>query len=185
MSEARKTALVVVANGSESLETVTLINVLRRAEVNVTVAAVGEALTVTGTRDILLLATVRHADVAHQHFDLIALPGGETGARTLGAHTPLIQQLREQRLAHRWTAALCAAPALVLAPHGLLDGKQATGYPAFRDALLHYVDRPVVVDGHTITGQGPASAMAFALACVEKLVGEPRQRQVAQALLAA
>ena len=184
MHEPRKTALVVIANGSESLEADTLINVLRRADVQVTVAAVGDALSITATRDILLLATVRHADVAHQHFDLIALPGGEQGAKTLAAHAPLIQQLNEQRKAHRWTAALCAAPALVLAAHGLLDGKQATGYPTFRDALLHYVDRPVVIDGHTITGQGPASAMAFALACVEKLSGENSRREVAEALLA-
>jgi len=184
MHEAKKTALVVVANGSESLETVTIINVLRRAQIEVTVAAVGDALTIAATRDILLLATVRHADVLQHHYDLIALPGGEVGARTLGANAALIQQLREQRLAHRWTAALCAAPALVLAAHGLLDGKQATGYPAFREALLHYVDLPVVVDGHTITGQGPASAMAFALMCVEKLVGEARRRDVSEALLA-
>lgn len=184
MHEPRKTALIVIANGSESLETVTLINLLRRAHVEVTVAAVGDALTVTASRDILLLATVRHADVAHQHFDLIVLPGGEAGAKTLAAHTPLIQQLREQRLAHRWTAAICAAPALVLAAHGLLDGKQATGYPAFREALLHYVDLPVVVDGHTITGQGPASAISFALTCIEKLLGEPHRREVATALLA-
>ncbi len=184
MHEAKKTALVVIANGSESLETVTIINVLRRANVEVTVAAVGDALTVTGSRDILLLATVRHADVTHHQFDLVVLPGGEMGAKALAAHAPLIQQLREQRLAHRWTAAICAAPALVLAAHGLLDGKQATGHPAFRDALLHYVDMPVVIDGHTITGQGPASAIAFALACVEKLVGEARRREVAEALLA-
>lgn len=183
MHEAKKTALVVIANGSESLEAVTIINVLRRAQVEVTVAAVGEALTVTGTRDILLLATVRHADVAQQHFDLIVLPGGEGGAKALAAHAPLITQLGEQRRAHRWTAAICAAPALILAAHGLLDGKQATGYPALRDALLHYVDLPVVVDGHTITGQGPASAIAFTLACVEKLMGEACRREVAAALL--
>lgn len=184
MSEAKRTALVVIANGSESLETVTVINVLRRAEVQVIVAAVGEALSVAATRDILLLATVRHADIAHQHFDLIVLPGGEAGAKALAQHTPLIQQLKEQRLAHRWTAAICAAPALVLAAHGLLDGKQATCYPKFRETLLHFVDLPVVIDGHTITGQGPAHAIAFALACVEKLAGEPRRRQVAEALLA-
>lgn len=185
MPEAEKTALIVIANGSESLETVTLINVLRRANIKVTVAAVGDALAVTGTRDILLMATVRHADVASHHFDLIVLPGGDVGAKTLAAHAPLIQQLRDQRLAHRWTAAICASPALVLAAHGLLDGKQATGYPALRDALLHYVDLPVVVDGHTITGQGPASSIAFALTCVEKLAGEPRRREVAEALLTA
>lgn len=180
-----KTALVVIAPGSESLETVTIVNILRRAQIAVTIAAVGDALTVKGSRDILLVATVRHADTLASTYDLIVLPGGEAGAATLAAHAPLISQLRQQRLAHRWTAALCAAPALVLAAHGLLDGKQATGYPSLREALLHYVDLPVVVDGHTITGQGPASAMAFALACVEKLVGEPRRREVAQALLAA
>jgi 4-methyl-5(b-hydroxyethyl)-thiazole monophosphate biosynthesis len=185
MSAPRKTALVVVADGSESLEAVTLINVLRRANVDVTVAAVGDALSVNGTRGVMLLASLRHADTLHHAYDLIALPGGEAGAKTLGAHAPLIQQLQEQRRAHRWIAAICAAPALVLAPHGLLDGKQATGYPAFRDALLHYVNLPVVVDGHTITGQGPASAMAFALACVDKLCGEPKRREVADALLAA
>ncbi len=184
MPQPRKTALVVIANGSESLEAVTVINVLRRAQVDVTIAAVGDALSVTGTRDILLMATVRHADVAHQQFDLIVLPGGVAGAKALAAHPPLIQQLREQRLAHRWIAAICAAPAVVLAAHGLLDGKQATGFPALRDALLHYVDLPVVIDGHTITGQGPASAIAFALACVEKLTDSERRRQVGEALLA-
>lgn len=183
MHEPKKTALVVIANGSESLEAVTIINVLRRAAIEVTVAAVGDALTVKASRDILLLATVRHADVAQQNFDLIALPGGEAGAKTLAAHAPLIAQLAEQRRAHRWTAALCASPAFVLAAHGLLDGKQATTFPAFRDALLHYVDMPVVVDGHTITGQGPASAMAFALMCVEKLAGDAKRREVALALL--
>lgn len=184
MHQSKKSALVVIANGSESLEAVTIINILRRASVEVTVAAVGEALSVTGTRDILLMATVRHADVAHQHFDLIVLPGGETGAKALAAQALLIQQLREQRLAHRWIGAICAAPALVLAAHGLLDGKQATGFPALRDALLHYVDLPVVVDGHTITGQGPASAIAFALTCVEKLTDSVRRREVGEALLA-
>lgn len=184
MHQSKKSALVVIANGSESLEAVTIINILRRASIEVTVAAVGDALSVTGTRDILLMATVRHADVAHHHFDLIVLPGGEVGAKALAAQALLIQQLREQRLAHRWIAAICASPALVLAAHGLLDGKQATGFPALREALLHYVDMPVVVDGHTITGQGPASAIAFALTCVEKLTDSVRRQEVGEALLA-
>ncbi len=185
MHEAKKTALVVIANGTESLEAVTIINVLRRAQVEVTVAAVGEGLSVTATRDIVLLASVRHADVAQHSFDLIVLPGGAVGAKALAGHAPLIKQLGEQRRAHRWTAAICAAPAIVLAAHGLLDGKQATGHPTLRAALLHYVDLPVVVDGHTITAQGPGSAIAFALMCAEKLVGEARRREVAQDLLAA
>lgn len=190
MSTPHKTALVVIAPGSESLETVALVNVLRRAEVEVTVAAVGAAtviadgLLVTGSLGVGLIASVTHAQVVRQTFDLIVLPGGEAGATVLGAYAPLIEQLQEQRRAHRWIAAICAAPALVLAPHGLLDGKQATGYPDYRDALLHYVDLPVVVDGHTITGQSPASAVAFALTCIEKLLGDAARRAVAAELVA-
>ena len=179
-----KDALVVVAEGSESLEAITIVNVLRRAGAKVTLASIGGALSVMGTRAITLVADCHFADVASQSYDLIVLPGGEVGAAKLAAHAPLIEVLKKQRVEHRWTAAICAAPALVLAAHGLLDGKQATGYPALREQLLHYVNLPVVVDGHTITGQGPASAIAFALMCAEKLCGETKRREVAEALLA-
>lgn len=184
MEKASKTALVVIADGSESLETVTVVNVLRRAGVKVTLAALGNS-PVAGTRGIALMPDTHFDIVASQTFDLIVLPGGENGAREMGAHAPLIEKLRQQRLAHRWIGAICAAPAFALAPHGLLDGKQATCYPAFRDALLHYVDLPAVADGHTVTAQGPASAIAFALMLVEKLCGDQPRREVAQALLAA
>lgn len=184
MENASKTALVVVADGSESLETVTIVNVLRRGGVKVTLAALGNS-PVAGTRGIALMPDTHFDIVAHHTYDLIVLPGGENGARALAAHGPLIEKLRQQRLAHRWIGAICAAPAFTLAPHGLLDGKQATCYPSFRDSLLHYVDLPAVCDGHTITGQGPASAIAFALLLVEKLCGDQPRREVAQALLAA
>ncbi|HEY1078292.1 MAG TPA: DJ-1/PfpI family protein, partial [Fontimonas sp.] len=101
----------------------------------------------------------------------------------LGAHAGLMKKLVAQRHDHRWYAAICAAPALALNPHGLLDGKKATCYPAFRSNLLHYVDLPVVVDGHCITGQGPASAVAFGLQLVESLCGSAKRKQVADALL--
>lgn len=176
-------ALVPVSHGSESLETITLVNVLRRADVAVTIASIADTLTVEGTRGITLTADTHFADVAAQDFDLIALPGGEAGARALGACAPLIDKLNAQRRDHRWYAAICAAPALTLSPHGLLDGKQATCYPSFRDALLHFVDRPVVVDGHCITSQGPATALAFALQLVEALCGSATRKRIAEAVL--
>jgi 4-methyl-5(b-hydroxyethyl)-thiazole monophosphate biosynthesis len=179
----RMKAMVAVADGSESLETVTVVNVLRRAGVDVTVASIGGQLTVNATRSIALTADALFADIADQGFDMIVLPGGEDGAKALGAHAGLMQMLNDQRHAHRWIAAICAAPALALAPAGLLDGKQATCYPAFRDALLHFVDRPVVVDGHCITSQGPATAMAFALQLVESLGGSALRKQIAEGLL--
>lgn len=176
--------LVPVADGSESLETVAIVNVLRRADVGVTLAGIGDAPTVKGTRGIVLTPDLRYAEVADRDFDAIVLPGGEAGARALGAHAPLIEKLQAQRRVHRWYGGICAAPALALAPHGLLDGKQATCYPAFRDALLHFVNQPVVVDGHCITSQGPATAIAFALTLVEALCGSARRRQIADAVLA-
>lgn len=183
MNTAAKTALVVAAIGSESLETVTIVNVLRRAGVVVTLASLEGSAAVASTRDIGLVADASFAQAAAIDYDLIALPGGETGAMALSAHAPLIEKLRAQRLAHRWIGALCAAPAIVLGRHGLLDGKQATGYPSFRDELLHYVELPVVTDGHTITGQGPASAIAFALSLVEALMGGQVRQRVASDLL--
>jgi protein deglycase len=183
MQAAACNALVVMADGCESIETVTAINVLRRAGVRVTVASMQKTLAVNASRDIVLQADTHLDNIAAQVFDLIVLPGGEAGARVLATSVELATRLHEQRRAHRWTAAICAAPALVLAPLGLLDGKQATGYPAFREALLHYVDAPVVVDGHSITGQSPAAALAFALTCVEKLCGEAKRRELAEAML--
>jgi protein deglycase len=175
--------LVPVADGSESLETVAIVNVLRRAEVGVTLASIGGSRTVSATRGITLTADATFEEVADREFDAIVLPGGEAGARALGAHAALIENLQAQRRAHRWYGGICAAPALALAPHGLLDGKQATCYPAFRDALLHFVNQPVVVDGHCITSQGPATAIAFGLALVEALCGSLKRKQVGAAML--
>lgn len=176
--------LVPLAHGSESLETVTLVNVLRRASIPVTLASIETETVINATRDIRLVADAAFADLSALDFDAIVLPGGERGAERLAQYAPLIEKLNSQRIGHRWYGGICAAPALTLSPHGLLDGKQATCYPAFKDCLLHYVDRPVVIDGHCITSQGPATALAFALTWVEKLVGiEQRQRIAADMLL--
>ena len=175
--------LVPIAHGSESLETVTLVNVLRRAELQVTVASIEDSRQVHGTRDIALVADALFWDVATRDFDAIVLPGGEKGAAALSGHAGLMDKIKQQRMAHRWYGGICAAPALALAPHELLDGKKATCYPAFREHLIHYVDQPVVVDGHCVTSQGPATAMIFGLKLIELLAGPGRSRSVADALL--
>lgn len=177
------TALIPVAHGSESLETVTMVNVLRRAEMDVTVASIETELAVSGTRGVRLHADKRLLDTLGHRYDLIALPGGEKGADALNRHAPLVEMLQQQNDAQHWLAAICAAPALTLAPHHLLDHRQATCYPAFKQRLPRYVDKPVVVDGHVITSQGPGTALAFALIMVELLVGPARGREVAAALL--
>ena len=176
--------LIPVAHGSESLETVAIANLLRRAELSVTLASIESTITVSATRGLTLTADAFLADVAGKDFDLIVLPGGEKGARAFTSHKMLMEKLRAQRIAHKWYGAICAAPALTLEPHGLLDGKKATCYPAFKDKLLHYVNQPVVVDGHCVTSQGPATAIAFGLKLAELLAGTDMAKQVAADVLA-
>jgi 4-methyl-5(b-hydroxyethyl)-thiazole monophosphate biosynthesis len=177
--------LVPVAHGSESLETVTIVNVLRRADIEVTLAGVEPEPVIDATRGIRLVVDQPIAAALRTEFDLIALPGGEKGAGALSRCAPLIEALQRQRASGRWYAAICAAPALTLAPHGLLEGRRATCYPSFRENLAHYIDAPVVVDGNCITSQGPATAFAFALKLVETLAGAPTRQRVAAGALAA
>jgi protein deglycase len=178
------TALVPMAHGSESLETITIVNVLRRAELEVTLAGIEPELDVSGTRGVRLHADKRLLDVLGHRYDLIVLPGGEKGAEALGRNAPLVEMLHQQNDAQHWLAAICAAPALTLAPQHLLDSRQATCYPTFRSKLPKFIDQPVVVDGHFVTSQGPATAMAFALTLVELLAGPAKRKEVAAALLA-
>jgi 4-methyl-5(b-hydroxyethyl)-thiazole monophosphate biosynthesis len=176
-------ALVPVAHGSESLETVTLVNILRRAGIHVVLASIENELRIRATLDIQMLADVRLSTVVRERFDLIVLPGGSRGSEALGRCPQLVELLRLQVQSGRHLAALCAAPALALAPHHLLDGLRATCYPTYRDQLPHYVEAPVVVDGTVITGAGPGSAIAFALKLVETLAGTGKAREVAAAAL--
>lgn len=176
--------LIPIAHGSESLETVTLVNVLRRASLPVVVASIEATVNITGTRGIRLTADVLFDDVREQDFDLIVVPGGEGGADALGKHAPLIDKLRRQRDAGKLYAAICAAPALTLAPNDLLGERQATCYPAFQRRLPRHVDAAVVEDGSLVTSQGPGTAIEFALKLVERLAGGEVRDQVAAQMLA-
>jgi 4-methyl-5(b-hydroxyethyl)-thiazole monophosphate biosynthesis len=176
--------LVPVAEGSESLETVSIVNVLRRGAVETVTASIETERLIAGTRSIPIMADALWSEIEARAFDAIILPGGETGARRLAAHAGLMKKLHEQRIAHHWYGGICAAPALVLSPAGLLDGKQATCHPAFRQKLIHYVDRPVVVDGHCVTSQGAGTAIAFGLRLLHLLRGPDLAREVANSMVA-
>lgn len=177
-------ALVPVANGVEDIETVTIIDVLRRAQIEVTVASIERETTITCARGCKLVADTTLNEVKKETFELIAVPGGSQGAAALGKNRALIEMLKANRSNRRWYAAICAAPALVLAPNDLLEGKRATCYPNFKDQLPRYIEAPVVVDGHCITSQGPGTALAFALKLVELTVGEDKSRKVAESMIA-
>ncbi|MBG0843814.1 DJ-1/PfpI family protein [Ectopseudomonas chengduensis] len=180
-----KRALIAVADGVEDLECVTLIDVLRRADIEVLVASIEERRMITCARGTRLTADVMLVDVLAQDFDLIVLPGGMPGAQHLADFEPLAERVRKQAKAGELFAAICAAPALALQSYGVLRQRRMTCYPAFSDRLsgCTFVDEAVVVDGNCITSQGPGTALAFALTLVEQLVGRGTRTEVAKAML--
>ncbi len=180
----KKTVLVAIAEGTEELEAVTIIDVLRRAEINVVVASVQE-LQVTCSRGVKLIADKKIDECMADHFDMVALPGGLPGADNLRDSEKLTELLNKQKEGNRYYAAICASPAVVFQTHGLLEQKKATCYPAFVDHLSDTSESKstVVVDGYCITSQAPGTALEFSLKLVELLSGFEIARDVAAAML--
>ena len=183
-----KQALVPIADGSEVIEAVTIIDVLRRAGVEVTVASVGVGKTkqITAARGTNIVADSFIADCADKAWDLIAVPGGIEGADHLATSEILDQLLRSQAQQGKFYAAICAAPAVVLGSKGLLADKTATSHPRFYQSLIAKevdTESRVVVDGNCITSQGPGTAIDFALELVEQICGIVKREEVASPLV--
>eukprot|EP00244_Chara_vulgaris_P003363 TRINITY_DN1607_c0_g1_i1.p1 TRINITY_DN1607_c0_g1~~TRINITY_DN1607_c0_g1_i1.p1 ORF type:complete len:452 (-),score=92.27 TRINITY_DN1607_c0_g1_i1:654-1877(-) len=177
--------LVPIANGSEEMEAVIIIDVLRRGGANVVVASVEDQLQISASRGVKIVADCLISGCANSVFDLIVLPGGMPGAERLRDNQILSQLLKRQAESQRLYAAICAAPAVVLQPKGLLDGRRATAHPAFANKLVDRsaVGTRVVSDGIVLTSRGPGTAMEFALALVERLFGSDHAAQVARPMV--
>jgi protein deglycase len=177
----QKTVLVPIADGTEELEAVAIIDVLRRAGAMVTVASVTGNRQVTASRQVVVVADTLIEACTENDYDLVVLPGGMPGAAHLRDCPDLIRILRRQREKEGLYGAICASPAVVLEPHGLLEGRQATCHPNFVDKLSDTarVDTRVVADGNCLTSRGPGTAVEFALALVERLYGKEKREAVA------
>ncbi len=177
--------LIPLAQGCEELEAVTIIDVLRRAGIEVVTAGLDEAV-VTASRGVRLLPDTCLAAVLEDDFDMIVLPGGLPGADHLD-HDPRIHALlKKQQQLGKMTAAICAAPK-VLANAGLLTHKKATSYPGVLNSEqwpdTQYIDTPVMKDGQVITSRGPGTAMDFALELIESLEGTAQRINIEQQLV--
>ena len=166
-----KTALVLFADGSEELEAVTIVNILRRAGVSVTLAGLN-AGALRGSRGVTIVPDTTLDAVLHDSFDMIVLPGGQPGTRHLQADARVLKLVQQMAELEKYVTAICAAPA-VLATAGLLDGKRATCFPTCLDDFpdVHLQSAAIVEDGKIITSRGPGTAMDFALLLVERLAG--------------
>jgi len=145
---------------------------------------VSDGLLITASRGVKLTADRHIRDCIHDKYDLIALPGGMPGAEHLRDCEELINLLRVQKNENRLIGAICASPAVVLAPHGLLNDRKATSYPSFQNKLPNASTDPVVVDANVITSQGPGTALPFALELVRQLFGPDKARETAGPMLA-
>jgi len=176
--------LVPLAEGFEEVEALTVVDVLRRSEVEVVTAAVGTEATVAGKHGIPVVADQLLTAVADQAFDMVVLPGGVPGVPNLMEDATVAQVVRAQAERGEWVCAICAAPA-VLGNLGLLDDKRATIHPGWRDKLVagEYREETVVRDGKVVTSRGPGTAMPFALTLAKLLVGEEKAGEVAAGMV--
>jgi 4-methyl-5(b-hydroxyethyl)-thiazole monophosphate biosynthesis len=194
-----KKALVLLAPGFEEVEAVTPIDYLRRAGIEVKVAAVaagiGESRDLTGSHGIALRADTTLANLAAEAggvpalcraLDAVVLPGGMPGASNLAASGDTAALLKAMAQEGKTVAAICASPALVLAPLGLLKGRRFTCFPGMEQGLEGlWSGDPVVVDGSLITSRGAGTAGLFAVAVITGLLGEEAGRKLAQSVLLA
>jgi 4-methyl-5(b-hydroxyethyl)-thiazole monophosphate biosynthesis len=173
-----KSALVLFAEGSEELEAVSVIDILRRGGINVTVAGL-TAGPIRGSRGTVLVPDTTLDEAAKNDYDMVVLPGGQPGATNLKADPRVLDLLQQMAQREKYVTAICAAPS-VLATAGLLDGRRATSFPGALDPFPKVMRHPgaVVEDGKLITSRGPGTAMDFALTLVERLAGRKKRDEV-------
>lgn len=172
--------LIPLAQGCEELEAVTIIDLLRRAGIEVITAGL-DGQPVKASRGTILIPDTSLESVLDDLFDMIVLPGGLPGANNLRDDQRIINILKRHSNEGKTIAAICAAPK-VLAHAGLLQDRTATSYPGTLEALnlknTRLSDAPVVIDGNIITSRGPGTAMDFALTLIESLSGKTRRDEV-------
>ena len=176
---------VFLANGCEDVEALIPVDVLRRGGVEVvTVSTVEDSQVVETAHGVQIVADAMFDDCDYRDADLLMLPGGMPGASNLFEHQGVCKAVLAQVEAGKKVSAICAAPAVVLAQLGVLDGKQATCYPGFERLLTkaHYTGDLVTVDGNITTAEGPAAAFPYAYELLSQLVNKEVSDQIAEGM---
>ncbi len=170
--------LTILAEAFEELEAVAPVDLLRRADVSVTLASLAPAPLVTGRSQLTLRPDTYLEVIMAQEFDLLLLPGGP-GVRHLRADSRIAELVRRQHARNGFVAAICAAPT-VLADAGVLSGRRFTAHPSVaKDLPTLLANEEVVRDGNIITSRGAGTAIAFGLALVSVLCGQPTAQRIA------
>jgi len=180
--------LIPFSTGVEEIELIAIVDILRRANLEVTVASFnGKA--VTGRSNIIIQPDKALDDILNMQWDMIVLPGGLPNAQLLADNSHIQNIVRNMSRQEKYIAAICAAPK-ALANFGLLYGKKVTSHPSVREDILNkepsiiYLEGDVVIDGNIITSRGAGTAVSFALALVTVLTSQEVSNQIKASILA-
>jgi 4-methyl-5(b-hydroxyethyl)-thiazole monophosphate biosynthesis len=186
-----KKALIFLADGFEEVEAVTPVDYLRRANIKVIMAAIGKDTAVMGshginfTADTTLETMEKQGELNPDGWDCVIIPGGMLGSKNLAACAGVGSFLKKISGKGKMIAAICAAPAVVLAPLGLLEGKRFTCYPGMEEGLTsgYWTEDKVVIDGALITSRAAGTVAEFAFALIRILAGGDQEERLRAALL--
>ncbi len=173
--------IVLIYEGFEEIEAMSVIDILRRAGLDVTTVGVGGIL-ITSGHGVRINTDTRLIDLSAENYNVLVIPGGP-GYRNILNNNSVLELVEEFGKKGKLIGAICAAP-LVLAKAGLLREKRATVYPGFEKELDMPRGDRVVVDGNIITSQGPGTAIEFALKLVEQICGQQKAMSIRREIVA-
>lgn len=180
-----KRSYLFLAEGFEEIEALTVVDVMRRAGMDLKTVSITECHKVLGAHGIPVLADILLSEADMENAEWLIAPGGMPGSTHLSNCETLNRALKQHAQAGGKIAAICAAPAVVLYPLGILDGKDATCYPGFENECVKakMCDSPVVVSDNVITANGPATALRFALTIVANSMGDGIAQEIGSGML--
>ncbi len=174
---------IFLANGFEEIEGLTVVDLLRRANIEITMVSITGSQYVAGSHRIEVKADALFEDLDYSDADMLVLPGGMPGTKYLSEHVGLDKLLKTFHSSGKKLSAICAAPS-VLGSKGLLQGKEATCFPGFEESLVgaKVKNKAVVMDGSIITSKGMGTAIDFSLALIRSLASEEEAANIASSI---
>jgi len=175
---------IFLAEGFEETEAITIVDLLRRASIDVTIVSVTGTILVKGSHSISILTDALFEEIDFSHAELLILPGGMPGSTHLADHKGLNDLLQHHNKKNKFIAAICAAPT-VLGKLDILQNRNAICYPGFEMDLIgaNIVDKTLIQDTNIITAKGPGYAIDFGLYLIQLLKGDEKSKEVADHFL--
>ena len=180
----KKKVYIFLADGFEDVEGLTVVDLLRRAEIDISTVSIKDTRQVTTSRGITLFTDCCFMETDFSNADMLVIPGGMPGTRYLAGYEPLLELLRAFYNEGGLVAAICAAPT-VFSALGFVKERKATSYPGMQDQMdcLEYLTDPVVVDGNVTTSRGVGTAIPFALSLISQLISPEKADEIARSIV--